>query len=71
MSELCQWSVSTIRLSICQLVFQVVVLVFTLTVSSYFNYKTNIFIMNPYQNKLHNNIEDEFLTYSLMLYIER
>jgi hypothetical protein len=68
--ELCQWLVRTGKSAIYQLVFRVVVLVLTFPVSTATT-KRAFSTMNIVKTRLHNKIEDEFLTYSLMLYIER
>jgi hypothetical protein len=68
-SELCQWFVSTKKSTIYQLVFRVV-LVLTLPVST--TTTEQIFsVMNIVKTRLHNKIKDEFLTDSVMMYIER
>jgi hypothetical protein len=69
-SELCQWLVRTGKSTIYQLVFQVVVLVLTLPVSTATTERAFL-VMNIVKTRLRNKIEDEFLTNSLMLYIER
>jgi hypothetical protein len=62
--------VSTGKSTIYQLVFRVIVLaltlpVFTVTTEQAFS------VMNIVKTRLRNKIEDEFLTDSLMVYIER
>jgi len=69
-SELCQWLVSTRKLAIYQVVFRVIVLVLTLPVSTTTTERT-FSAMNIVKTKLRNKIKDEFLTDSLMVYIER
>jgi hypothetical protein len=69
-SELCQWLVSTGKSTIYQLVFRVIVLVLILPVSTATTEQA-FSAMNIVKTRLHNKIEDEFLTDSLMVYIER
>ncbi|XP_062161921.1 uncharacterized protein LOC133868946 [Alnus glutinosa] len=69
-SELCQWLVSTGKSTIYQLVFRVIVLVLTLPVSTATTERA-FSAMNIVKTRLRNKIEDEFLTDSLMVYIER
>jgi hypothetical protein len=69
-SELCQWLVKIEKSTIYQLVFRVVVLLLTLLVSTA-TIERVFSIMNIVKTKFRNKIEDEFLTDSLMLYIER
>jgi hypothetical protein len=69
-SELCQWLVSTGKSAIYQLVFRVIVLVLTLPVSTATTEQA-FSAMNIVKTRLRNKIEDEFLTDSLMVYIER
>jgi hypothetical protein len=68
--ELCQWLVSTEKSAIYQLVFRVIVLVLTLHVSTATTERA-FSAMNIVKTRLRNKIEDEFLTDSLMVYIER
>jgi len=69
-SELCQWLVSSGKSSIYQLVFRVIVLVLTLPISTTITKRT-FSDMNIVKTRLRNKIEDEFMTDSLMVYIER
>ncbi|XP_059458258.1 uncharacterized protein LOC132187841 [Corylus avellana] len=69
-SELCQWLVRTGKSIIYQLVFRVVVLLLTLPVSTATTERA-FSAMNIIKTRLRNKIEDEFLTDSLMLYIEK
>ncbi|XP_062170522.1 uncharacterized protein LOC133876256 [Alnus glutinosa] len=69
-SELCQWLVSTGKSAIYQLVFRVIVLVLTLPFSTATTERA-FSAMNIVKTRLRNKIEDEFLTDSLMVYIER
>jgi len=69
-SELCQWLVSTGKSVIYQLVFRVIVLVLTLLVSTATTERA-FSAMNIVKTRLRNKIKDEFLTDSLMVYIER
>jgi hypothetical protein len=62
--------VSTKKSTINQLVFQVVILVFTLSDSTAIIERT-FSVINIIKIRLRNKIEDVFLTDSLMLYIER
>jgi hypothetical protein len=62
--------VSTGKSSIYQLVFRVIVLVLTLSVSTATTERA-FPAMNIVKTRLRNKIEDEFLTDSLMVYIER
>jgi hypothetical protein len=69
-SELYQWLVKTEKSTIYQLVFRVIVLLLTLHVSTATTERA-FSAMNIVKTRLRNKIEDEFLTDSLMLYIER
>jgi hypothetical protein len=69
-SELCQWLVRIGKSTIYQLVFRVVVLLLTLPVSTATTERA-FSAMNIIKTRLRNKIEDEFLTDSLMLYIEK
>ncbi|XP_062158828.1 uncharacterized protein LOC133866325 [Alnus glutinosa] len=69
-SEFCQWLVSTGKSTIYQLVFRVIVLVLTLPVSTATTERA-FSAMNIVKTRLRNKIEDEFLTDSLMVYIEK
>jgi hypothetical protein len=69
-SELCQWLVRTRKSTIYQLVFRIVVLLLTLPVSTAITERA-FSAMNIIKTRLHNKIEDEFLTDFLMLYIEK
>jgi hypothetical protein len=69
-SELCQWLVRTEKSTTYQLVFRVVMLLLTLLVSTATTERAFL-AMNIIKTRLCNKIEDEFLTDSLMLYIEK
>jgi hypothetical protein len=69
-SELCRWLVRTEKSTIYQLVFRVIVLLLTLPVSTATTERA-FSAMKIVKTRLCNKIEDEFLTDSLMLYIER
>jgi hypothetical protein len=69
-SKLCQWLIRIGKSAIYQLVFQVVVLLFTLPVSTTTTEQA-FSAMNIIKTMLHNKIEDEFLTDFLMLDIEK
>ena len=69
-SELCQWLVRTRKSTIYQLIFQVVVILLTLLVSTATT-KRAFSAINIIKTRLRNKIKDEFLTDSLMLYIEK
>jgi membrane-anchored glycerophosphoryl diester phosphodiesterase (GDPDase) len=58
------------KLVIYQLIYQVVVLVLTLPVSTA-TIERAFLVMNIVITRFHNKIEDEFLTDALNLYIER
>jgi hypothetical protein len=62
--------VRTEKSTIYQIVFRVVVLLLIFLVST-ISTKRAFSTMNIVKTKLRNKIEDEFLTNSLMLYIER
>jgi len=68
--ELCQWLVSTRKSTIYQLVFRIIVLMLTLPVSTIATEQA-FSAMNIIKTRLCNKIEDELLTDSLMVYIER
>jgi hypothetical protein len=68
--ELCQLLVRTGKSAIYQLVFQVVVLLLTLLISTATTERT-FSVINIIKTMLRNKIEDEFMTDSLMLYIEK
>ena len=68
--ELCQWLVRTGKSTIYQLVFRVIVLLLTIPVSTATT-KRAFLTMKIIKNRLCNKIENEFLTDSLMLHIER
>ncbi|XP_062158677.1 uncharacterized protein LOC133866142 [Alnus glutinosa] len=68
--ELCQWLVSTGKSTIYQLVFRVIVLVLTFPISTT-TIEQAFSAMDIVKTKLRNKIEDEFLTDSLMVYMER
>jgi hypothetical protein len=69
-SELCQWLARTEKSATYQLVFRVVVLLLTLPISTATTERA-FSTMNIVKTRLRNKIEDEFLTDSLMLYIEK
>jgi hypothetical protein len=69
-SKLCQWLVRIKKSTIYQLVFQVVVLLLTLPVFTATTERA-FSTMNIIKIKLHNKIEYEFMTDSLMLYIKK
>jgi hypothetical protein len=69
-SKLCQWLVRTGKSAIYQLVFQVVVLLLTLLVSTTTTVRP-FSAMNIIKTRLRNKTENEFLMDSLMLYIEK
>ncbi|XP_062147873.1 uncharacterized protein LOC133856850 [Alnus glutinosa] len=69
-SKFCQWLVSTGKSAIYELVFRVIVLVLTLSVSTPTTEQA-FSAMNIVKTRLRNKIEDEFLMDSLMVYIER
>jgi hypothetical protein len=69
-SELCQWLVRIEKSTIYQLVFQAIVLLLTLSVSTVTT-EGAFSVMKIVKTRLRNKIEDEFLMDSLMLYIER
>jgi hypothetical protein len=69
-SKLCQWLVRTEKSTTYQLVFRVVMLLLTLPVSTATTERA-FSTMNIIKTRLRNKIEDEFLTDSLMLYIEK
>jgi hypothetical protein len=69
-SKLSQWLVRTEKSTIYQLVFRVVVLLLTLSVSTSTTERA-FSVMNIVKIRLRNKIEDEFLTDSLMLYIKK
>ena len=69
-SELCQWLVKIGKSTIYQLIFWVVVLLLTLPVSTTTTEQA-FSAINIIKIRLLNKIEDEFLTDSLMLYIEK
>jgi hypothetical protein len=62
--------VSTGKSTICQLVFRVIVFVLALSISTATT-ERSFSAMDIVKTKLRNKIEDEFLTNSLMVYIER
>ena len=67
---MCQWLVRTEKSTIYQLVFLVVVFLLTLPVSTATTERP-FSAMNIIKTRLHNKIEDEFLTDSLILFIEK
>jgi hypothetical protein len=69
-SELCQWLVRTRKSIAYQLVFRVVILVLTLPVSTATTERA-FSAMNIVKTRLRNKMEDDFLTDSMLLYIER
>jgi hypothetical protein len=68
--ELCQWLVRTRKSTIYQLVFRAIALLLTRLVSTT-TIECAFLALKIVKTKLRNKIEDEFLTDSLMLYIER
>jgi hypothetical protein len=68
--ELCQWLVRTRKSTIYQLVFRAIVLLLTRLVSTT-TIECAFSALKIVKTRLRNKIEDEFLTDSLMLYIER
>jgi hypothetical protein len=69
-SDLCKWMVSTRKSSIYPLVYRVVTLILTLPVSTATT-ERSFSAMNIIKNKLRNKIADEFLSDSLLVYIEK
>ncbi|GMI88112.1 hypothetical protein like AT1G19260 [Hibiscus trionum] len=69
-SNLCQWLVKTRKSEIYPLVYRVVTLILTLPVSTVTT-ERSFSAMNIIKNKLHNKIEDEFLSNCLLIYIEK
>ncbi|XP_028054567.1 zinc finger MYM-type protein 1-like [Camellia sinensis] len=69
-SELCQWLVRTNKSTIYQLVYRVITLVLTLPVSTATT-ERSFSAMKIVKSRLRNKIEDEFLTDSLLVYIEK
>ncbi|KAK2638154.1 hypothetical protein Ddye_025949 [Dipteronia dyeriana] len=70
LSSLCQWLVKTRRSTIYPLVHRIIVLVLTLPVSTATIEKL-FSAMHSVKTRLRNKIEDDFLTNSLIIYIER
>ncbi|XP_031112076.1 uncharacterized protein LOC116016052 [Ipomoea triloba] len=69
-SDLCQWLVKTRKSNIYPLVFRVVTLILTLPVSISTT-ERSFFAMNIVKTTLRNKMEDEFLNYCLLVYIEK
>jgi hypothetical protein len=69
-SELCHWLVRTRRSTVYQLVYRVIELVLTLPVSTATT-ERSFSAMNIIKTRLRSKMEDDFLTDSLILYIER
>ncbi|KAH9647563.1 TTF-type domain-containing protein [Citrus sinensis] len=69
-SDLSQWLVSTRKATIFPLVYRIIVLVLTLPVSTATT-ERSFSAMRIVKTRLHNKMEDEFLTDSLIMYIER
>ncbi|ESR61733.1 hypothetical protein CICLE_v10018151mg, partial [Citrus x clementina] len=69
-SDLSQWLVSTRKATIFPLVYIIILLVLTLPVSTATT-ERSFLVMCIVKTRLHNKIEDEFLTNSLIMYIER
>eukprot|EP00268_Persea_americana_P003037 TRINITY_DN1090_c0_g2_i2.p1 TRINITY_DN1090_c0_g2~~TRINITY_DN1090_c0_g2_i2.p1 ORF type:complete len:169 (+),score=19.99 TRINITY_DN1090_c0_g2_i2:458-964(+) len=69
-SDLCQWLVKTRRSTVYQLVFKVIKLVLTLSISIATT-KRSFSTMNIVKTRLCNKMEDDFLSDSLIVYIER
>ena len=68
--ELCQWLVRTRKSIAYQLFFRVFILVITLPVSTA-TIERAFSVMNIVKTRLCNKMEDDFLTDSMLLYIER
>ena len=69
-SDLSQWMVTTRRSTIYPLVYRMVVLVLTLPISTATT-ERSFSAMRIVKTRLRNKMEDEFLTDSLIMYIER
>ena len=69
-SKLCQWLVKTRKSIAYQLFFRVIIHVLTLLVSTATTERA-FSAMNIVKTRLHNKMEDDFLTDSILLYIER
>ncbi|KAK4602034.1 hypothetical protein RGQ29_011206 [Quercus rubra] len=69
-SELCQWMVRTRKLEYYPLIYRVVKLVLTLPVSTA-TIERAFSAMNVIKTNLRNKMEDEFLSDTMMLFIER
>ncbi|XP_052295669.1 uncharacterized protein LOC107177821 isoform X1 [Citrus sinensis] len=69
-SDLSQWLVSTRKATIFPLVYRIIVLVLTLPVSTATT-ERSFSAMRIVKTRLRNKMEDEFLTDSLIMYIER
>ena len=69
-SDLSQWLVSTRKATIFPLVYRIIVLLLTLPVSTATT-ERSFSVMRIVKTRLHNKMEDEFLTDSLIMYIER
>ncbi|XP_028098458.1 uncharacterized protein LOC114298153, partial [Camellia sinensis] len=68
--ELCQWLVKTNKSTIYQRVYRVITLVLTLPVSTTTT-ERSFSAMKIVKSRLRNKMEDEFLTNSLLVYIEK
>ncbi|ESR44579.1 TTF-type domain-containing protein [Citrus sinensis] len=68
--DLSQWLVSTRKATIFPLVYRIIVLVLTLPVSTATT-ERSFLAMRIVKTRLRNKMEDEFLTDSLIIYIER
>ena len=69
-SDLCQWLVKTRRSTVYQLVFRVIELVLTLPVSTATT-ERSFSAMNIVKTRLRSKMEDDFLSDSLIVYIEK
>ncbi|KAH9657609.1 TTF-type domain-containing protein [Citrus sinensis] len=69
-SDLSQWLVSTRKATIFPLIYRIIVLVLTLSVSIATT-EQSFSAMRIVKTRLRNKMEDEFLTDSLIMYIER
>ena len=70
LSSLCQWLVRTRRSTTYPLVHRIIVLVLTLPVSTATT-ERSFSAMRIVKTRLRNKMEDDFLTNSLIMYIER
>ncbi|XP_073279571.1 uncharacterized protein [Primulina huaijiensis] len=69
-SELCQWLIKTNKSMTYNLIFRVIVLVLTLPVSTATT-ERSFSAMNIVKTRLRSKMEDDFLSYALMIYIEK